>query len=303
MIYRQTPRENDAVNSMWMCDYGRLKFEYLQSEQRLLEPKIYTGEKLVPTDWKTAIMHAAAQLKHFNGWEIAIIASGTMTNEELWLTSRLAQIMGVQLIDIIPRRGEGDDILLSEDRNPNTNGARLLRLTHEPGSQLPRIADAVACGQVKAVIAMHENPLDAGITADQLSQLPAFVLIDILENPATACATALLPASGYAEKRGSMINGKGRLQRLNRAVRPPGNARDDWEILRDLIQEYSGRNGIYMIEEVFKQMSESVPELAGLSLSKIGDLGVPVMEILESPSPDEPAKDEGNKPESERAAT
>jgi NADH-quinone oxidoreductase subunit G len=224
-----------------------------------------------------------------------------MTNEELWLTSRLAQIMGVQLIDIVPHRGEGDDILLSEDRNPNTNGARLLRLTQEPGSQLPRIAEAVASGQVKALIALHENPLDAGISADALSQLPAFVLIDILENAATACATALLPAAGYAEKRGSMINGKGRLQRLNRAVRPPGNARDDWEILRDLIQEYSGQNGIYMIEEVFKQMSESVPEFAGLSLSKIGDLGVQVMQVDESPTPDEPAKGEANKPESEKA--
>ncbi|HSH39351.1 MAG TPA: molybdopterin-dependent oxidoreductase [Chthoniobacterales bacterium] len=302
VIYRQTPRENDAVNSTWMCDFGRLNFDYLHSDKRLLEPKIYSGEKLVPTDWKTAITHAAAQLKHFNGWEIAIIASGTMTNEELWLTSRLAQIMGVQLIDIIPRRGEGDDILLSEDRNPNTNGARLLRLTHEPGSKLPRIADAVSRGQVKAVVAMHENPLDAGISADALSQLPAFVLMDILENPATACATALLPASGFAEKRGSMINGKGRLQRLNRAVLPPGNARDDWEILRDLIQEYSGQNGIYLIEEVFKQMSESVPEFAGLSLSKIGDLGVQVIDIAESPSADEPAKGEGNKPESEKAA-
>ena len=82
-----------------------------------------------------------------------------------------------------------------------------------------------------------------------------------------------------------------------------GQARDDWEILRDLIQEYSGQNGIYTIEEVFKQMSQSVPEFAGLSLSKIGDLGVQVMEIAESPSPDEPAKDEGNKPESEKAAT
>ena len=33
VIYRQTPRENDAVNSCWMCDYGRLNFDYLQSEQ------------------------------------------------------------------------------------------------------------------------------------------------------------------------------------------------------------------------------------------------------------------------------
>ena len=33
VIYRQTPRENDAVNSVWMCDYGRLNFDYLQSER------------------------------------------------------------------------------------------------------------------------------------------------------------------------------------------------------------------------------------------------------------------------------
>ena len=63
----------------------------------------------------------------------------------------------------------------------------------------------------------------------------------------------------------------------HRAVRPPGQARDDWEILRDLIQAYSGRNGIYSIEDVFREMSAAVPALAGLSLSKIGDLGVQVI--------------------------
>jgi len=302
VIYRQTPRENDAVNSTWMCDYGRLNFDYLQSDKRLLEPKIYSDEKLVPTDWKTAITHAAAQLKHFNGWEIAILASGRMTNEELWLTSRLARALGVQLLDIVPHRAQGDDILLSADRNPNSNGALLLKVTSEPGAQLKRIAEAIASGQIKALIALGENPLEAGIPAEHLSQLPAFVLMDLLENSATHCATALLPSAGFAEKRGSMINGKGRLQRLNRAVVPPGQARDDWEILRDLIQECSGQNGIYTIEEVFAQMSQTIPELTGLSLSKIGDLGVQVMTIDETPGPPlEPAKNEGNKPESEKA--
>jgi NADH-quinone oxidoreductase subunit G len=100
-----------------------------------------------------------------------------------------------------------------------------------------------------------------------------------------------------------MINGKGRLQRLNRAVRGPGQARDDWEILRDLIQAYSGRNGIYSIEDVFRQMSESVSALAGLSLSKTGDLGVKILEVEETPAPPwEPAKEEMKKPESEKAA-
>ena len=54
-----------------------------------------------------------------------------MTNEELWLTAQLANSLGVKWVDIVPRRGRGDNILLSKDRNPNTNGARLI-LVHAP---------------------------------------------------------------------------------------------------------------------------------------------------------------------------
>src|SRR5258705_4070612 len=132
VIYRQTPRENDAVNSCWMCDYGRLNLDYVQSERRLLEPRIVSGEKLGTVDWPTAIAEAGLQLKELSGQEIAIIASGRMTNEELWLTLQLARTLDVQLIDIVPRAGPGDDIRLSRDRNPNTNGSRLLAVTSEP---------------------------------------------------------------------------------------------------------------------------------------------------------------------------
>jgi len=285
VIYRQTPRENDAVNSSWMCDYGRLNFDYVQSERRLLEPQIVSDEKLVSVDWREAIAQAALQVKQFSGSEIAIIASGRMTNEELWLTLQLARTLAVQLIDIVPRTGSGDDILLSEDRNPNTTGARLLGVTWEPGAKLPAIADAVKSGTVKALIALGENPTRLGISAEQLSALSAFIVMDILSNDASENATVVLPSFVFAEKRGSMINGEGRLQRLNRAVRGPGEARDDWEILRDLIQACSGQNSIYSIEDVFRQMAEAVPQLAGLSLNKIGDLGVQVMQADVSPPP------------------
>ena len=285
VIYRQTPRENDAVNSCWMCDYGRLNIDYVESERRLLEPRIFQNGKLAPVDWKTATTHAVLQLKHFSGWNIGIIASGRMTNEEMWLTSQIAKLLDAQWTDIVPRRGLGDDILLSEDRNPNTNGARLLGLTEQPGAKLAAMADAIRSGQLQALIALGENPLECGFTIEQLQNLPAFVAMSILSNEATEFATALLPSSAFAEKRGSMINGEGRLQRLNRAVRPPGQAHDDWEILRDLLQALGGSNGIYSIEDVFRQMSESVPQFAGLSLSKIGDLGVQVMQIDESPAP------------------
>ncbi|MEP6603238.1 MAG: molybdopterin-dependent oxidoreductase [Spartobacteria bacterium] len=278
VIYRQTPRENEAVNECWMCDYGRLNIDYVQSEKRLLTPRIFQNNALVATDWKTAITHAVLQLRHFSGWNIAIIASGRMTNEEMWLTSQIARSLDVQWIEIVPRRGPGDDILLSEDRNPNTNGARLLGLTEEPGAKLPGMAEAFKSGQVQALLVLGENPLECGFSIEQLENFPALITMSILANEATELATALLPSATFAEKRGSMINGKGRLQRLNRAVRPPGQARDDWEILRDLHQALTGSNGIYTIEDVFRQMSEGVPQFAGLSLSKIGDLGLPIME-------------------------
>jgi predicted molibdopterin-dependent oxidoreductase YjgC len=75
---------------------------------------------------------------------------------------------------------------------------------------------------------------------------------------------------------------------LNRATRPPGNARDDWEILRDLLQGIGGGDSLNSIEDVFRRISETVPRFAGLSLSKIGDLGVHILHIKEL-SPMHPA--------------
>jgi NADH-quinone oxidoreductase subunit G len=290
-IYRQTPRENDAVNSCWMCDYGRLNFDYLQSERRLLEPLVREENGLKPTTWSHAIETVVAGLKPFASWQIAILASGRMTNEELWLTSQLARSLDVTLIDIVPRTGPGDDILLSEDRNPNTNGARLLGVASKDGARLRQIYDALAAGQIQALISLGENPLRLGLTTDILERLPVYIVMDLLSNETTDLASAVLPSFGFAEKRGSMINGKGRLQRLNRAVRGPGQSRDDWEILRDLLHTLTGGNGIYTIEDVFRQMSEAVPEFNGLTLSRIGDLGMQLLQTDRSPKPPgEPAE-------------
>jgi NADH-quinone oxidoreductase subunit G len=116
--------------------------------------------------------------------------------------------------------------------------------------------------------------LDCGISETDLKKLDSLVVTAILPDRTTASATVLLPAASWAEKRGSMINVKGRLQRLNQAISPPGEARDDWEILRDLIQAVDGSNGIYTIDELFKQIAAEFSALEGLSLSRIGDVGV-----------------------------
>ena len=65
VIYRQTPRENDAVNSCWMCDYGRLNFDYRRSAKRLLEPEMFIDGKLAPSPMGNCDRDAAAQLRQF----------------------------------------------------------------------------------------------------------------------------------------------------------------------------------------------------------------------------------------------
>ena len=269
VVQRITPRENDAVNSCWMPDSHRLNFHYLHSEDRLKEPFV-RGEE-APAKWTTALAAAAQKLKGRKPEETAIIASARMTNEELFLVRRLARALGVENLDVLPRPQKGDGFLVSDDGNPNTSGARLLGLQT---GKLPAIVRGVEEGLITGLVVLGEDAADCGISGPGLQGLELIVAMGILANRTTPHASVVLPSSAWAEKRGSMINVKGRLQRLNQAIQPPGQARDDWEILRDLIQLLSGTNGIYAIEDVFKQMAAETPALSGLTLSRIGDLGI-----------------------------
>ncbi len=281
-IFRQTPRENDAVNSAWMCDYGRLNFHYVNYPDRLKNPQIRENQGLVNASWNSAFVKAGEALKQFQKNEVAVVASARMTNEELWLTKKLIDSIGTRFYDVVPRTGKADEILMSADRNPNTLGAQLIGVTGEnPGSGLREIADKIRSGAIKVVVALGENLRELGLTVDELRKLAALIVVDILPNETTRSATVLLPSSAFSEKRGSMINIKGRLQRLNRATQPPGTARDDWEIIRDLIQQLTGSNGIYLIEDVFKQIADSIPDMHALSHSRISDQGVQLVEETE----------------------
>ena len=276
VIYRITPRENDAVNSCWMPDSHRLNFKYVADERRLRMPMV----KGQAVDWRTATAIAAEILKAQASEKVWLVASARATNEELFLASRLIDALEIQKQhDILPRTGEADGLLVAADRNPNTTGAKLLGLCgSKPGSRLKKLVEGVRAGTIKCVITLGEDLTECGFTADDLRKLDAVIALGILPNLTTPFATVLLPSSAWAEKRGSMLNLKGRIQRLNRAVNAPGEAHDDWEILRDLIHAVSGSNGIAMIEDVFKAMAAEVKEFSGLSLSKIGDLGVQVIE-------------------------
>ncbi len=253
-----------------MPDSHRLNYHFINDDRRLKSPLV----KSAPAQWSTAIADAASQLRSIEPSRLSMIVSARMTNEELFLAKRLASALGIEQFDILPRPQEGDGFLISKDGNPNTSGAKLLGLAGmSPGSKLEGIASAVASGATQGLIVLGEDATKCGIAESDLAKLRALVVLDILPNKTTPHATVLLAGSAFAEKRGSMINLAGRIQRLGRAVSAPGQARDDWEILRDLIVAVGGQNGVYSIEEVFKAMAAEIAPLNGLSLAGVGDPG------------------------------
>ena len=258
-----------------MCDQGRLDFHWVNSDKRLTSPLVKDGSKHRVVDWTTAGKAVTEKLQALAPSQIALIASGRMTNEELFLARRLAYALKIspENIDIVPRTGDGDNYLVHTDRNPNTQGAKLT-LTATPGGQLQGIRERVQSGQIRGVIALRENLLNAGFSAEALSGLAVLVQTHVMTNQCAELAHVVLPSAADSEKRGSMVNDTGRLQRLSPATQPPGDARDDWEILRDLILQLSGQNGLYSIDDVFAAMASEINVFSGLTLAKIGEQGV-----------------------------
>ncbi|HTV61056.1 MAG TPA: molybdopterin-dependent oxidoreductase [Verrucomicrobiae bacterium] len=271
-IYRYEPRQNDAVNSSWMCDAGRLNYKWVGRVDRLKDV-IVRGQKSV---WTVALNEVADKLKNTPPGSTAIIASARQTNEELWLLSKLKAKLGA-VSDSIPRMGEGDKLLVSPDKNPNTNGARLTGICFtEMGTNLPQIANGIASGKIKTLIVFGEDVTKYGISPVLLDKLETFVVSDILQNATTGLAHYLLPGCAHAEKRGTFTNAKGRVQKFMKACEPPGDARPEWEFLHDLVYNVTGQNGFLTIEGLFNEMARETPAFQGLTWAGLGDSGTTV---------------------------
>jgi NADH-quinone oxidoreductase subunit G len=279
-IYRYEPRENDAVNACWMCDYGRLNYKWIGREDRLTEGRGQRAEgRSERMTWATALGEISERLRKAPSGSVAIVASARQTNEELFLLKKLATKLDA-MTDSVPRHGEGDKLLLNADRNPNTNGARFTGIAATPmGSRLATIAEAIQRGTVKTLLVFGEDVTKHGISPELLGRLDLLVVSDILPNATTIAAHYLLPGCAHAEKRGSFTNVKGRVQRIWKAVEPPGDARPEWEFLHELVYNVAGHDGFVSIEGLFNQMASEIPAFNGLTWAALGNTGATVKDL------------------------
>ncbi|MCB1757883.1 MAG: NADH-quinone oxidoreductase subunit G, partial [Gammaproteobacteria bacterium] len=97
-VNRVVPRENEAVNEVWLADRDRFAYQGLNSPERLETPMIRIDGKLQETDWETALNKAADDLAAA-GSELAALVSPYATIEEQFLAQKIVRALGSNNID------------------------------------------------------------------------------------------------------------------------------------------------------------------------------------------------------------
>jgi NADH-quinone oxidoreductase subunit G len=232
-VYRYRPRENMAVNKYWMCDEGMLDYQRIH-QNRVLEPRL-KGEDVSDA---AALARAAEIIQASAPQKTAILLSAQHSNEDNLALLDLGRAIGALQIFYTGRPpGKGDDILMSEDKNPNRAGVLALS-----GGRAKPLADLVAAlkeGKIGALIALGsaiENPNQAAA----LSGSAQIVALASHHGPIADAAAVVLAASSWAEADGTFVNRLGVYQESDRAIVPQGHSRPAFR----WVQEIAKRLGL-----------------------------------------------------------
>jgi formate dehydrogenase major subunit len=155
------------------------------------------------------------------------------------------------------------------------------------GWNVTEMFNAMERGELHALFALGENPAQA--EADQhrteklLLGLDHLVVQDIFLTATAKLAHVVLPASSsWCEAEGTVTNSERRVQRVRKALDPPGNARDDMWIISELARRMGHDWGHPTAEDVWNEVRSLAPIFAGMSyerLEKEGGLHWPCYDL------------------------
>lgn len=146
-------------------------------------------------------------------------------------------------------------------------------LDAEVGLALTEMLPAAAEGRIKGLFILGENPVvsdpDSHHVSDALKNLGFLVVQDIFLTETGRLADVVLPAACFAEKDGTFTNTERRVQRVRKAVEPPGQARADWRILTDLANRMGLGWRYDSPESIFEEIAALTPSYGGISYKRL----------------------------------
>jgi NADH-quinone oxidoreductase subunit G len=248
-LIRMTPRFNPDINSYWMCDIGRFDYRWIEGDSRLQRPLLRTeAGTLEPTDWRNAITKVVDRVSAAGGASaLRLFVSAHASLEELALIGRIGGALGVpeEGVAISWRRRHKPQppkvkFTIPADDAPNVLGAIDLGFpvnrTADGGPDLAAFRKQVEGGTIKALYVFDPGPegsigdVSWIVEARRTGKLSHLIVQGVLLTELAKAADIVLPGASWVEKDASYVNHQGRLQGAARAIAPPGEAMEDWQI-------------------------------------------------------------------------
>jgi len=163
-----------------------------------------------------------------------------------------------------------------------------VRLSPEFGRTLTQMFEAMKDGRQKGLYVIGENPAqseaDQHVAERLLNGLDILVVQDIFLTRTAQLADVVFPASSsWCEAEGTVTNSERRVQRVRKALEPPGNARDDMWIISEIARRLGVDWGQPTAEEVWNELRVVAPAMfGGMSYKRLEE-----HKGLQWPCPDE----------------
>jgi formate dehydrogenase alpha subunit len=151
-------------------------------------------------------------------------------------------------------------------------------LSDQPGMKATQMIPAAHDGTLKALYIIGENPLvsdpDVNHAEKSLNNLDFLIVQDIFLTETAQLADVVLPSACYAEKDGTFTNSERRVQRVRKAVDPPGQAWDDWKICCEIATRVGYPMAYDNSWQIMEEISRVTPSYAGISYERIEHEGL-----------------------------
>jgi formate dehydrogenase alpha subunit len=148
----------------------------------------------------------------------------------------------------------------------------------KPGLAVTEMIQKAYEGQLKSLFVIGENPLvsdpDLNHARKGFKNLEFLVVQDIFQTETTELADVVLPAVCFAEKDGTFTNTERRVQRVRKAVEPPGEARQDWQIICEIAKRMGYDMDYENSEAIFREIAAVTPSYAGITWERIENKGI-----------------------------
>ncbi|OEJ67374.1 formate dehydrogenase subunit alpha [Magnetovibrio blakemorei] len=147
------------------------------------------------------------------------------------------------------------------------------KLSPIPGLTVVETMDAANAGVIKGMYVMGENPAmsdpDANHARAGLAKLEHLVVQDIFLTETAWLADVILPASTFYEKTGTYTNTNRQVQMGRKVVHPPGDARQDFDLICNLAERLGCAWNYAGPEEVYAEMRTLMPSISGISWDRL----------------------------------